>query len=99
MLAGIRSQAVGETLERLSQRAGPVPVAGRSWRCDNPGMCSDPASDRLWIELDRAADPICGAIHRGAEPVQRFHGWLELVALLESQRGHGDDPRAPRDRG
>jgi hypothetical protein len=62
-------------------------------------MCSDPASDRLWIEIDPGSDPICGAIHRGAEPVQRFHGWLELVAVLETERRHGDDPMAPRDRG
>jgi hypothetical protein len=62
-------------------------------------MCRDPTPDRLWIEVDTAADPICGVIHRGPEPVRRFHGWLELVALLESERRHGDDRVAPRDPG
>jgi hypothetical protein len=62
-------------------------------------MCSDPASDRLVIEIDPASDPICGVIRRGTEPVRRFHGWLELVAVLETELRHGDDPMAPRDRG
>jgi hypothetical protein len=44
----------------------------------------DPA--RVWIEIDVEAASIAGALHRGAEPVRPFDGWLELVSLLEDLR-------------
>ena len=62
-------------------------------------MSSEPATDRLWIEIDPAAEPISGVIHRGSEPGRRFDGWLELVALLETERHSGDDPTVMRDQG
>ena len=46
-------------------------------------MCTDQSPDRLWIEIDIAAEPISGVIHHGSERASRFDGWLELVALLE----------------
>lgn len=62
-------------------------------------MCSDPATDRLWIEIDLAAEPISGVIHNGSASVRPFEGWLELVALLETERHPGHGPIAPRDQG
>ena len=59
-------------------------------------MCSDaPASDRVWIEIDPAAEPISGVVHHGSDPARRFSGWLELVALLESERRPARGPSAP----
>jgi hypothetical protein len=59
-------------------------------------MCSRPA-DRVWIEIDPAAEPIAGVIHHGSAPAQPFAGWLDLVALLESERGSvARPPPAPR---
>ena len=62
-------------------------------------MSDDRATDRLWIEIDPAAEPISGVIHHGSEPARRFDGWLELVALLETERRPGSDPFVPRDQG
>jgi hypothetical protein len=62
-------------------------------------MCADPGSDRLWIEIDPAAEPISGLVHRGPEPARRFEGWLELVALLETERRPAKGPVAAPDQG
>jgi hypothetical protein len=58
-------------------------------------MCDDRATDRLWIEIDPAAQPISGLVHHGSEPIRRFEGWLELVALLETERDSGSGRGAP----
>jgi hypothetical protein len=50
-------------------------------------------ADRVWIEIDPTRGTIAGSLHRGPETVQRFHGWLELVSLIEAVRGP-DDPAA-----
>jgi hypothetical protein len=55
-------------------------------------MSSEPTPDRVWIEIDPAAEPIAGVIHHGSAPARPFAGWLELVALLESERGTGSGP-------
>jgi hypothetical protein len=60
-------------------------------------MCSEPAPDRVWIEIDPAAEPIAGVMHHGPESARPFVGWLELVALLESERQPSGSPRAPAD--
>jgi hypothetical protein len=60
-------------------------------------MCSDRDSDRVWIEIDPAAEPIVGFIHHGSHPARPFAGWLELVALLESERGPAAGSSAPDD--
>jgi hypothetical protein len=60
-------------------------------------MCTTPAPDRLWIEIDLSAEPMSGAIHHGRDPVRRFSGWLELVALLETERQPGGAPIVPRE--
>ena len=59
-------------------------------------MCTNPVPDRVWIEIDPAAEPIAGVMHHGSEPARPFAGWLELVALLESERGGpGAAPQPP----
>jgi hypothetical protein len=60
-------------------------------------MCTDQAPDRLWIEIDVAAEPISGVIHRGSDRAARFDGWLELVALLEAERHPAQGGIVPRD--
>jgi hypothetical protein len=62
-------------------------------------MCADPGTDRVWIEIDPAAAPISGVFHHGSEPARRFEGWLELVALLETERRPGNGPAVPPDQG
>lgn len=62
-------------------------------------MRSNQAPDRLWIEVDLAAEPISGVIHHGSEPGRPFDGWLELVALLETERHPGHGPVVPSDQG
>ena len=61
-------------------------------------MSTDAAADRVWVEVDAAAEPIAGLVHRGADPARPFAGWLELVALLESERGRAVDQAAAGDR-
>jgi hypothetical protein len=58
-------------------------------------MSTDAPPDRVWVEVDAASEPIAGLIHRGRSPARPFAGWLELVALLESERGREVDPGAP----
>jgi hypothetical protein len=60
-------------------------------------MSSDPAPDRVWIEIDPAREPIAGVVHHGTEPARPFAGWLELVALLEAERGATKPPNAAAD--
>jgi hypothetical protein len=60
-------------------------------------MCRHPASDRVWIEIDPAREPIAGVVHDGSEPDRPFAGWLELVALLEATRRPGADRRSMHD--
>jgi hypothetical protein len=62
-------------------------------------MCNDRATDRLWIEIDPGAEPISGVVHHGSEPSRRFDGWLELVAVLETERDPGKAPIVPPDQG
>jgi len=62
-------------------------------------MCTDQSPDRLWIEIDIAAEPISGVIHHGSERASRFDGWLELVALLETERHPAQGGVVPRDQG
>jgi hypothetical protein len=59
-------------------------------------MSTDSLPDRVWVEVDASAEPIAGLIHRGADPARPFAGWLELVALLESERDRAIDPGAAR---
>ena len=49
-------------------------------------MHCDRAGERVWIEVDLAADPITGLVHSGDDRARPFDGWLELVALLEAAR-------------
>jgi hypothetical protein len=44
---------------------------------------TDTGPQRIWIEIETSEGSIAGTLHRGEEPVRPFHGWLELVALLE----------------
>jgi hypothetical protein len=60
-------------------------------------MCSEPAPDRVLIEIDPAAEPISGVIRHGASPARAFSGWLELVALLDSERRPAAGPSPPED--
>ena len=53
----------------------------------------------MWIEIDPAAEPISGVVHHGSEPARRFDGWLELVALLETERRPVSGSVAPPDQG
>ena len=105
MLGRARCRSAGETLSDFRQRAGAVPVAGRGGRCDARWMCGETVpdrqtlSDRLWIEIDSVAEPISGVVHHGSEPVRRFCGWLELVALLETRRREGERRSAPPEPG
>jgi hypothetical protein len=62
-------------------------------------MRSDPAEDRVRIEIDPAAEPIAGLIHHGSRPARPFSGWLELIALLESERGAPSGPTTSADPG
>lgn len=62
-------------------------------------MESAPAWDRVWIEIDPAAEPIAGVLRRGSDPARSFSGWLEFVALLESERRPRADPSAPAEPG
>jgi hypothetical protein len=62
-------------------------------------MCADPGADRVWVEIDPTSQPISGVVHHGSEPARRFDGWLELVALLESERRTGSSPLAPPEPG
>jgi len=74
--------------------AGGDPVAGARAGPDPAGMQSEREGcpDRAWIALDLRADPIAGALYRGNEAVRPFHGWLELVAMLEAvRRPRGSD--------
>jgi hypothetical protein len=84
-------------LESRRLTAGSLPVAARRRGWDAFTMCLDPGADRLWIEIDPAAEPISGVVHRGSEPARPFDGWLELVALLEAERD-GRRPIGPPDR-
>ena len=61
-------------------------------------MSSDAPPDRVWVEIDAAAEPIAGVVHRGSDAARPFAGWLELVALLESERDRAVDPGASDDR-
>ena len=78
---------------------GSLPVAPRSRGWDALTMCHDSAPDRVWIEIDPSADPISGVMHHGSEPARQFDGWLELVALLETERLPGSGPIVPGDQG
>jgi|GEM_PF-5082241 len=49
-----------------------VPVSGRAKQM------------QLAIEID--SDPIAGSVSVGAGAPQRFSGWIELVAVIESAR-------------
>jgi hypothetical protein len=60
-------------------------------------MCSESSSDRVRIEIDPGADPISGVVRHGSEPARTFSGWLELVALLESERRPAAGPSSPAD--
>jgi hypothetical protein len=60
-------------------------------------MRREPASERVLIEIDPSADPITGVVRHGAGPARSFSGWLELVALLESERQLADGANPPRD--
>jgi hypothetical protein len=57
-------------------------------------MSCEPTDDRVWVEIDASSEPIAGIVRRGADPARPFAGWLELVALLESERRTGGDPCA-----
>jgi hypothetical protein len=52
----------------------------------------------VWIELDPAAEPIGGVIHRGAAAVGSFHGWVELMALMDTVREPPDPGRIGAER-
>jgi hypothetical protein len=97
MLRHRRSRAVGETLDR-AERAGCIPVAVVTRRRHDEPMCTDAPPNRVWVEVDASAEPIAGLVHRGAAPARPFAGWLELVALLESERGPAIDQGAARER-
>ena len=49
-------------------------------------MRGESPSKRVLIEIDPSAEPIAGVLRHGAGPARSFSGWLELVALLESER-------------
>ena len=58
-------------------------------------MSCDFSDDRVWVEIDARAEPIAGTVRRGADRPRPFAGWLELVALLESERQtNGDSHRS-----
>ena len=61
---------------------------------DDRAMSMDSPPDRVWVEVDASAEPIAGTIHRRGDPARPFAGWLELVALLESERGRAIDAGA-----
>jgi len=85
-IAPPRCQDAGETLEPPRKEQGVTPSPAVTARATIEAMCTDPAPERVWIEVDPAAEPIAGLIHHGAAPARPFAGWLELVALLESER-------------
>lgn len=80
--------------------ASPRTVAACALLSSPPSaMCADPGPDRVWIEIDPAAEPISGVLHHGSEPARSFDGWLELVALLETERRPGPRRDVPPDQG
>jgi hypothetical protein len=63
-------------------------------------MCTNSHADaeRVWIELDPATEPIAGVIHRGPAAIGSFHGWVELMALIDTVREPPDDGRIGAER-
>ena len=67
--------------------------------CDGCGMNSDPGVRdgaeplELTVSLDGPAGPISGAVTGAGGPVP-FHGWLELMDVLEGLRA-GEPVPAP----
>jgi hypothetical protein len=61
-------------------------------------MSGNREPDRLWIELDPASEPIAGVVHDGSESGRPFAGLLELVALVEAERGPAVGPDSPSER-
>jgi hypothetical protein len=60
-------------------------------------MRSDSAAEPVLIEIDPSAEPIAGVVRHGSGPARSFSGWLELVALLESERQLADGANPPLD--
>lgn len=56
-------------------------------------------NDRVWVEIQPEAKPICGVVHGRDGRDEGFTGWLELVALLEAAIEPASfDPRRPMTR-
>ena len=98
MLVRGRLPGAGETLEPAKEQ-GRSPSRQRRRGATLPRMCTAAAPDRLWIEIELAAEPISGVIHHGPQRASRFDGWLELVALLEAERHPAQGGIVPRDQG
>jgi hypothetical protein len=51
----------------------------------------------VMLAIDIDSDPISGLLSNGSGPSRPFHGWIELVALVEAVRSaspeDGGDPR------
>jgi hypothetical protein len=59
---------------------------------------TDAPTQRIVLELE-AGEPIHGRLVASSEPARRFHGWLQLTALLDRLRpaesSPGEGPSAP----
>ena len=92
--------AASEALEERwsATRAGALPVAEQLAQQDDAVMRGhgEGRPGRVWIELDLRSESIAGALHGANDTVRPFHGWLELVAVLEAaRRRRTDDPAPP----
>lgn len=84
-------------MEGARKEQGAPPLRTHRSTATIEAMCSEPSSDRVWIEIDPAADPISGVVRHGSDHARAFSGWLELVALLESERRPDANPNSPAD--
>jgi hypothetical protein len=85
MAASCSPPAAAPLEERWQVRAkerGGSPSRGVADALNLPGMAD--AEDRIWIEIDPRSSSIAGSLHHGPDPVRPFHGWLELVSLIEA---------------
>ena len=47
------------------------------------------ATANLQLSIDVDSDPITGSVSGGANRLQPFNGWIELVAAIEAARTSG----------
>ena len=100
MLAGGRLRGAGETLEPARKEQGRLPVARDRGRLARSRRCAaTPPRIGYGSKSTLPPSPSPASSTTAREPGRRFDGWLELVALLETERHPGHGPTVPRDQG